>query len=202
MPKPDIIAAFSQTYAEARAKFLAAAKARGLAVESHVHPSARGVDGEELAVDCFEMRDRSWSVRRDKGPVRAGYDYGVVDESHAFQAMSFWAGDHYALVGGYLLEDGKLSELVTGRRTVERERGRPVRVVIEGEDALGRPLHAVGDCVNRFAFWFSCVLKHSRYPLNVAVPAIRNAKEFVHGRVPTARRHPRSSNCPSRSAGA
>jgi uncharacterized protein DUF2817 len=51
MPKPDIIAAFSQTYAEARAKFLAAAKTRGMSVESHVHPSERGSDGEELAVD-------------------------------------------------------------------------------------------------------------------------------------------------------
>jgi hypothetical protein len=48
---PDIVAAFSPTYAEARAKFLAAAQARGLAVESHVHPSARGAAGEELACD-------------------------------------------------------------------------------------------------------------------------------------------------------
>ena len=51
MVEPDIVAAFSQTYAEARAKFIAAVKARGLAVETHVHPSARGVEGEELAVD-------------------------------------------------------------------------------------------------------------------------------------------------------
>src|SRR5205807_6591227 len=51
MSSPNVIAAFSQTYAEARAKFLAAAKARGLTVESHVHPSVRGVDGETLAVD-------------------------------------------------------------------------------------------------------------------------------------------------------
>ena len=32
-------------------EFLAAARARGLAVESHVHPAARGAEGEELAVD-------------------------------------------------------------------------------------------------------------------------------------------------------
>jgi Protein of unknown function (DUF2817) len=51
MPSPNVIAAFSQTYAEAREKFLAVAKARGLTVESHVHPSVRGVDGEALTVD-------------------------------------------------------------------------------------------------------------------------------------------------------
>src|SRR5690242_6283232 len=51
MPSPDIIAALSQTYAEAREKFHAAANERGLSVETHVHPALRGRDGEELAVD-------------------------------------------------------------------------------------------------------------------------------------------------------
>ena len=41
---------FSQTYAEARAKFLAAADAAGLAVHSHPHPLL-GHDGEALAMD-------------------------------------------------------------------------------------------------------------------------------------------------------
>ncbi len=46
----EITAKFSQTYAEARSKFLAAADSAGLAVQSHVHP-LRGRDGEELAMD-------------------------------------------------------------------------------------------------------------------------------------------------------
>ena len=41
---------FSSSYAEARAKFRAAAEAAGLDVEAHVHP-LRGRDGEELAMD-------------------------------------------------------------------------------------------------------------------------------------------------------
>jgi hypothetical protein len=41
---------FSQSYAEARAKFLAACDAEGLYVHRHVHP-LRGRDGEELAMD-------------------------------------------------------------------------------------------------------------------------------------------------------
>jgi len=41
---------FSQTYAEARGKFLAAADAAGLDVEPHVHPML-GRDGETLAMD-------------------------------------------------------------------------------------------------------------------------------------------------------
>src|SRR5437763_10955769 len=41
---------FAQTYAQARDKFLAAADAAGLDVESHVHP-LRGRDDETLAMD-------------------------------------------------------------------------------------------------------------------------------------------------------
>jgi uncharacterized protein DUF2817 len=51
MPTSDLDRAFSHTYAEARDKFLAAAKRFGAAVESKVHPARRGAEGEELAVD-------------------------------------------------------------------------------------------------------------------------------------------------------
>ena len=42
---------FSQTYAEARDKFLAAARMRGAKLMQHVHPSARGAAGEKLSMD-------------------------------------------------------------------------------------------------------------------------------------------------------
>lgn len=47
---PDAARHFAQTYGEARGKFLAAASAAGLAVQSHAHPLP-GVDGEPLALD-------------------------------------------------------------------------------------------------------------------------------------------------------
>jgi hypothetical protein len=53
----DIPAAFSATYAEAHGKFLHAAAARGLAVESHVHPGAVGAEGEPLAIDVAQSGD-------------------------------------------------------------------------------------------------------------------------------------------------
>jgi Protein of unknown function (DUF2817) len=46
----DSIQSFSSSYAEARSKFLQAAAAAKLAVESHIHP-LKGRDGEELALD-------------------------------------------------------------------------------------------------------------------------------------------------------
>jgi len=47
----DIPGAFAATFAEARAKFIRAAEARGLDVERHVHPRAAGAEGEALSVD-------------------------------------------------------------------------------------------------------------------------------------------------------
>jgi len=70
-------ASFSKTYAEARERFLAAARARRLDVESHVLPGLHGVDGETLAMgsttgSLWASRDAgdSWSaVSRDLPPV-------------------------------------------------------------------------------------------------------------------------------------
>ena len=45
-----IVEAFSPSYAQARTKFLEAAAAAGLSIESHVHP-LKGRDGEDLAMD-------------------------------------------------------------------------------------------------------------------------------------------------------
>jgi Protein of unknown function (DUF2817) len=46
---------FSTSYREARGKFLAAAAERGLTVDSHVHPTKKGAQGEELAMDTVRL---------------------------------------------------------------------------------------------------------------------------------------------------
>jgi hypothetical protein len=55
----DLNRHFSATYAEARDKFLAAAKEHGLVVDRHVHPTALGAAGEELSVDVAVLGDAS-----------------------------------------------------------------------------------------------------------------------------------------------
>jgi hypothetical protein len=47
----DSAACFAKTYAEARERFVAAVRVRGLPLESHLLPELRGVDGEPLAMD-------------------------------------------------------------------------------------------------------------------------------------------------------
>ena len=48
---------FSQSYAEAREKFLAAARARNMALTRHMHPVARGANGEDLSIDVAVLGD-------------------------------------------------------------------------------------------------------------------------------------------------
>lgn len=57
----DPAAHFASDYAEGRSKFLSAANARGLEVESHVHPSARGPRNEALAIDIAVLGDATAS---------------------------------------------------------------------------------------------------------------------------------------------
>lgn len=52
------LSSFSQSYAEARQKFLEACTRAGFTVESHVHP-LRGRDGEELAMDVARLGEAS-----------------------------------------------------------------------------------------------------------------------------------------------
>jgi Protein of unknown function (DUF2817) len=49
---------FSASYAEARGKFLAAARAPAASIEAHVNPNAKGAGGEELALDLARFGDR------------------------------------------------------------------------------------------------------------------------------------------------
>jgi hypothetical protein len=109
--------------------------------------------GEEIAVDCFEMRDRSWSVRRDHGAVRAAYDYAAAGPDTGFLAMSIGAGDQFPILAGFHLHDGKAVRLTGGTRQIIHETDpRPVQVRVEASDEAGCQIEAVGTCVNRFAF--------------------------------------------------
>jgi hypothetical protein len=82
----DAARSFSQTYAQARDKFIAAADAAGLDVESHVHPML-GCDGETLAMD----------VARE-GPKDARAVYLVSSGCHGVEGFC-GSGVQVALLG-------------------------------------------------------------------------------------------------------
>ena len=105
------------------------------------------LDGQRFDVDCYSMRDRTWGPHRP-GARRAGdYLWAIADPDHSWHAITMAGRDGVdKVVGGYLLRDGELGDLVTGqRRVLERRAGAPVRVVFDAEDDRGRVLHAEGE---------------------------------------------------------
>jgi hypothetical protein len=117
------------------------------------------LDDEEYAVDGVEMRDKSWHVRSDASltlPERVAhgaYTYAISDtESFLVRTMADNSADQQLRRGGWLLRDGVLAAVVSGRRTTIRDAGRPpTTVTVEATDELGRTVHAVGTTLNRFA---------------------------------------------------
>jgi hypothetical protein len=109
------------------------------------------VSGDDVAVDCHAVRDRSWYVRDDFRSMRSGYTYGAVDANEHFLAYSRPPedgdvdGDECAVFGGYLVRDGEKADLRDGtRRVISRRRGHPDEVEVTATDERGRELVARG----------------------------------------------------------
>jgi hypothetical protein len=108
--------------------------------------------GEELRVDCLEMRDRSWHIRNDIRTVRASYSYGIASAKDSFLAIGMCNGEECPMVAGFLMKEGEKADLVSGqRRVLERYRGWPTRVAVKVEDRLGRRMETEGRCLSRLA---------------------------------------------------
>lgn len=110
--------------------------------------------GEELEVDTIEMRDRSWTPRREATrSTHRGYTYGADDSGRGFFIATNRppeADEH--LISGWTLESGRTVAIAEGHRRITRdERGRPDGVEIEVVDGDGRARRWRGEIRNRFA---------------------------------------------------
>ena len=109
--------------------------------------------GEEIAVDCFSVRDRSWG-RRPELMGRRGklsYAFGTNEAGEAFLAFCVPSdGDPLSsvetLTSGYLLRDGQLRYLAEAERRTTRDRatGCVQTIEITGKDTDGRLLDVRG----------------------------------------------------------
>jgi hypothetical protein len=131
--------------------------------ESHLDQPGRytgtlRIGEEQIAVDSYGMRDRSWGSRSQFGVTlhpsapysHGGYSYATASPEEAFHTITAEIGGEGVSIHGFLLRDGTWSKLVEGRREVlERADGSPLRVAIRGRDALGRTLEAEGRMLNR-----------------------------------------------------
>lgn len=103
--------------------------------------------GEDIAVDCLAMRDRSWGPRPEHRPRKSAYVSGIAsaDDSFLFVTKANELSDQLAY--GFMVRDGAIGDLVEGTRIVERDpaTGFVVRIRIEARDEHGRELVATGE---------------------------------------------------------
>ncbi len=125
--------------------------------------------GERIAVDCVEMRDRTWGPRRESRQATClGYSYGAGADGFAFHAstrLDRHTGE-WKLMTGFVLGRGEPRTVSAVRRRVTRdERGRPVSVQLTIVDDRGVELTAVGEVVS--------LLSHIATPFFVWVSLVR-----------------------------
>ncbi|HET6963775.1 MAG TPA: hypothetical protein VFH58_03320 [Acidimicrobiales bacterium] len=113
------------------------------------------LEGEEIAVDSYGFRDRSWGVRSQFGAGfgSGGYSYATVGEGHGFHTITMDLGQGYQSIHGYYMRQGEWAKLASATRVVSERDGKgfPSVVEIRGEDDTGRRFEATGRCLNHIA---------------------------------------------------
>jgi hypothetical protein len=123
------------------------------------------LDGERIAIDCIDMRDRTWGPRRESRQQTAlAYDYAARSATSGFHCSSLLdaASGEYRLMTGYVLREHGLRRIVEAVRGAERDRqGRPLRIDVRGRDEDGEAFEAHGEVISRFGMpstpWFNWV---------------------------------------------
>jgi hypothetical protein len=125
--------------------------------------------GESIDIDCLEMRDRTWSPRREsRQRTFVSYSYGASSERDGFHLSTRWRPDRgqIEMLTGFVLRDGETVPLENGTCEIERDQlGRPASVRLDGRTHAGASFAAQGDVVSRIAIpstpWFvwACVVR-------------------------------------------
>jgi hypothetical protein len=121
--------------------------------------------GEEVPVDCFSVRDRSWGPRPQGRPKRRSAEAGSHAGSFGGVGYSFCAGGPgeawlvYAVPGpdldpvtcGFVLRGGVYGHILAGERrlTFDPSTGWPLAFEIEAVDEFDRHLSVHGDALSR-----------------------------------------------------
>jgi len=114
--------------------------------------------GEEIDVDCFAVRDRSWGRRPELAGRRSrlSYCFGTSSSTDGFLAFCRPTDDDPLadvehLGSGYLLRDGVLRRLADGTRVATRDpsTGAVSTIELAATDEDGRALAVAGDAVSR-----------------------------------------------------
>ncbi|MGE0878128.1 MAG: hypothetical protein AB7L13_11005 [Acidimicrobiia bacterium] len=122
------------------------AKVRHLDQFGHVTGSII-LHGEEMAVDCYAIRDRTWNQLRTevwKHGGGGGYTCAAADANTSFLVLG-----GKQIHGGYMTLDGERHAIVSGTRHLERDdKGYMTSIEMHAVDTAGREMTAIGERVS------------------------------------------------------
>ncbi|MGI9611374.1 MAG: DUF7065 domain-containing protein [Acidimicrobiales bacterium] len=121
------------------------------------------VDGEQLDIDCWSMRDRTWGRRPENRPRQAAYVTGAGEGGTGFLAVTNTRDGTDRVAYGFVNRGEGGVALVEGSRSVMRNtsNGWADEIRIDAVDAAGDPFVAVGRSVSRLF-----INRHSFIDLN------------------------------------
>ena len=112
--------------------------------------------GEEIAVDSYGFRDRSWGPRPQFGQgltsspaPRGGYSYATASARDAFHTITMDFGDGCVNIHGYLMRDGEWAKL--GQGTPRGDRAEPRHRVPARSCTSTAPTSSAASCTPRVA---------------------------------------------------
>lgn len=107
--------------------------------------------GEEIAIDCIGMRDRSWGRRPENRPRQAAYVTGAAENEDGFLAVTSTTPTADPISFGFLRQGGKTLSLTEGEREVVRDpvAGWVQEVRINARAENGASIAAIGVPVSR-----------------------------------------------------
>jgi hypothetical protein len=127
------------------------------------------LNGDRLEIDCIEMRDRTWSPRREsRQGAYLSYSYGAASPDCGFHLSTRYTPrrGRAEMLTGFALDGGQAVPLSGGRCDVSRDdHGRVAGVRIAATRADGSTFEAEGEVVSRLALpgtpWFvwACVVR-------------------------------------------
>ena len=118
--------------------------------------------GEDIDIDCWSIRDRTWGRRPEDRPRQAAYVTGAGDDGSGFLAVTNTRDDTDRVAYGFVQHGDSQTNLVDGERTVLRDPdGWVTEVRINAVDASGAQFVASGRSVSRIV-----INRHSFIDIN------------------------------------
>ena len=123
--------------------------------------------GRRLRVSCVSTMDHSWGPRPEVGLPNMSWFHAHFGDDLAIHCIFPCEPDDFASYGslahGYVLENGQVHGLVSGRGSARRERGQQLTMTIDVTDVRGRRFELAGHAIATYPWvpWPAVVAFHS-----------------------------------------